>query len=56
VTQRKNKHWGGFFAGDADDYTVRGAYAFDLNPLAPTRPVATVCLLGDDTFEAGNFA
>jgi hypothetical protein len=56
VTQRKNKHGGGFFAGDADDYTVRSAYAFDLNPLAPTRPVATVCLLGDDTFEAGNFA
>ena len=56
MTQRKNKHWGGFFAGDADDYTVRGACAFDLNPLAPTRPVATVCLLGDDTFEAGNFA
>ena len=56
VTQGKHKHRGRLIAGNADDHAVRGASTFDLDPLAPTGPVASICALCHDTFEAGNFA
>jgi len=56
VTQGKHKHRGGLIAGKADDHAVRGAPSFDLDPLAPPGPVASICALCHDTFEAGNFA
>jgi len=56
VTQGKHKHRGGLIAGKADDHAVRGAPSFDLDPLAPPGPVASICALCHDAFEAGNFA
>jgi hypothetical protein len=56
VTQGKHKHRGRLIAGKADDHAVRGAPSFDLDPLAPPGPVASICALCHDTFEAGNFA
>ena len=56
VTQGKHKHRGRLIAGNADDHAVCGAPSFDLDPLAPPGPVASICALCHDTFEAGNFA
>jgi hypothetical protein len=56
VTQGEHKHRGGLIAGKADDHAVRGAPSFDLDPLAPPGPVASICALCHDAFEAGNFA
>ena len=56
VTQGKHKHRGGLIAGKADDHAVRGAPSFDLDPLAPPGPVASICALCHDAFEARNFA
>jgi len=50
--QGKNKRRCGLIARNADDHTVRGASAFDLDRLAPTGFVASVCSLCDDAFEA----
>src|SRR6266851_4324790 len=56
MTQGKNKRRGGAIARNADDHAVRGASTFDLDPLAPTGSVPSVCSLCHDTFEAGNVA
>jgi len=56
VTQGKHKHRGGLIAGKADDHAVRGAPSFDLDPVTPPGPVASICALCHDAFEAGNFA
>src|SRR5439155_19722705 len=52
VTQGKHKHRGRLIAGNADDHAVRGASTFDLDPLAPTGPVASVRSLCHNAFEA----
>jgi hypothetical protein len=47
---------GRLFARDADDHAIRGASPFDLDPLAPPGPVASIRALCHDAFEAGDFA